>query len=167
MMSTPADDQGRPVPPLRWARCPDDGRLHLVQPADVAVTDTGHALALCGIRLGADGLTVSGSAGALCSTCIAAGTQTPPAPTPPVPPPVRAPVARWALSPYGVAHLLGDGDDPPAGLLRTARCGAHVPGIAAIHNQPPAGRRCVACDLIDLADDHAPGRFARPDRPPP
>lgn len=98
-------------------------------------------MALCGVRLGADGLTISGCAGALCPACIAAGTQTAPAQTPPapIPSPVRAPVARWALSPFGVAHLLGDGDDPPAGLLRTARCGAHVPKIAAIHNQPPAG----------------------------
>ncbi|MGH4008291.1 MAG: hypothetical protein ACRDTH_09105 [Pseudonocardiaceae bacterium] len=152
-MSTPAT-------PLRWARCPDDGCLHLVRAADAAGADTAHAVTLCGIQLSVDGLTISGCAGALCSGCIATGT----AQTPPAPPPVRAPVARWALSPFGVAHLLGAGDDSPAGLLRTARCGAPVPGIAAIHNQPP-GRKCVQCDLIDLADIHAPGRFARPDRP--
>lgn len=37
------------VGPLRWARCLDEGRLHLLQPADVVTaTTTGHAQALCG-----------------------------------------------------------------------------------------------------------------------
>lgn len=34
---------------LRWARCPDDGLVHLLQPADViTATTAGHARALCG-----------------------------------------------------------------------------------------------------------------------
>ncbi len=64
------------VGPLRWARCPDDGLLHLLQPADVVVATTttttaGHAQTLCGRPLPAEGLTLTHcSSGALCMTCI-------------------------------------------------------------------------------------------------
>lgn len=60
--------------PLRWARCPDDGRLHLLQPADVVVAATGlRAEALCGRLLPTEGLTLGhGWAGALCTGCLAA-----------------------------------------------------------------------------------------------
>lgn len=59
---------------LRWARCPDDGRLHLLQPgtAVAATTTGGHAQALCGQELAPEGLTITSSAGPLCMTCIAA-----------------------------------------------------------------------------------------------
>jgi hypothetical protein len=60
--------------PLRWARCPDDGRRHLLQPAEVVVAATGgHAHALCGRFLPAEGLTLAhGSVAALCLTCLTA-----------------------------------------------------------------------------------------------
>jgi hypothetical protein len=58
--------------PLRWARCPD-GRLRLLQPADVVVAFTGgQAEALCGRSLPAEGLTLThGSAVALRLACLA------------------------------------------------------------------------------------------------
>lgn len=58
---------------LRWARCADDGLLHLLQPGDVAVAAIGgHAEALCGRQLPAESLTlINGSAGALCMACVA------------------------------------------------------------------------------------------------
>lgn len=58
---------------LRWARCPDDGLLHLLQPSDVVVAAIGgHAEALCGRQLPAESLTpISGSVGALCMGCVA------------------------------------------------------------------------------------------------
>lgn len=57
---------------LRWAHCPDDRRLHLLQPAEVVVAETGsHAEALCGQPLPAAGLTLaSGSSRALCMACM-------------------------------------------------------------------------------------------------
>lgn len=64
-------DGGSKVGHLRWARCPDDGRLHLLQPAGT-VTTGDHAQALCGCALADEGLTLThGSAGALCLTCLA------------------------------------------------------------------------------------------------
>jgi hypothetical protein len=60
---------GSSVGPLRWARCPDDGCLHLLQLADVTTAD--HARALWGRFLPVEGLTLThGSSGALCMTCI-------------------------------------------------------------------------------------------------
>ncbi|MGH3836220.1 MAG: hypothetical protein ACRDSF_11025 [Pseudonocardiaceae bacterium] len=58
---------------LRWARCPDDGLLHLLHPADVVVAATGgHAEALCGRQLPAESLTlINGLDGALCMACVA------------------------------------------------------------------------------------------------
>ncbi len=142
---------------LRWARCPEDGRLHLLAAAEADVAlGGGHAAgALCGIRLGAGGLTLStGPAAELCLACLAG---------------IDAPVSRrWAVSPYDcTAHLLSGGDQQRGRL--PARCGAVLPSIAPLHHQPPRGRRCVQCDLHALADEHAPGRFSRgaPARPRP
>jgi hypothetical protein len=78
----PSAPGGQPVPtpgpgvsgagPLRWARRPDEGRLRLLAPADVAVAAAGgHARALCGRWLPAEGLTLTGAAGALCLACVA------------------------------------------------------------------------------------------------
>ncbi len=60
------------VGPLQWAYCPDEGRLHLLGPAEVVVAATGgHAEALCGRALAAAGLTLThGSSGAVCMTCV-------------------------------------------------------------------------------------------------
>ncbi len=60
------------VGPLRWARCPDDGRLHLLQSAQVPLAAAGNnARALCGQRIPAEGLTITNSpAGALCVICV-------------------------------------------------------------------------------------------------
>ncbi|MGH3811939.1 MAG: hypothetical protein ACRDUV_05715 [Pseudonocardiaceae bacterium] len=54
---------------LRWASCPTEKILHLVDPAEVAVaTVEGHAAALCGLRLGAEALTLTNGGGsAVCS----------------------------------------------------------------------------------------------------
>ncbi|MGH4008136.1 MAG: hypothetical protein ACRDTH_08275 [Pseudonocardiaceae bacterium] len=85
MDHTPQDRQipGEPSPPgflaggsgvrqLRWARCPDDGRLHLLVPVEVVVAATGgQAEALCGRALPAEGLTLaSGSSGPVCTACV-------------------------------------------------------------------------------------------------
>lgn len=58
----PGDQGGRSsVEQLRWARCPDDGHLHLLQPAGVNLAAaSGHAQALCGHRIPAQGLTING-----------------------------------------------------------------------------------------------------------
>jgi hypothetical protein len=57
--------------PLRWARCPHDGYRHLLWPAEVVgAPTTGHAHALCGHLLPAEGL--NHSVGALCLTCLTA-----------------------------------------------------------------------------------------------
>ncbi len=66
-----------PINQLRWARCPDDGRLHLVQPSDVTLTATrGYAPAVCGHRIAAAGLTINSVAsGALCMSCVIAATS--------------------------------------------------------------------------------------------
>lgn len=45
---------------LRWARCPDEGRLHLLAPGDVRrATADGHARAVCGRPVPAAGLTIA------------------------------------------------------------------------------------------------------------
>ncbi len=144
---------------LRWARCAEDGRLHLLAAAEAGVAlGGGHAAgALRGIRLGAGGLPLStGPAAALCLACLAGIDDALVSP------------ARWAVSPYDcTAHLLSGGDQQRGRLA--ARCGAVLPSIAPVHHQPPGGRRCVQCDLHALADEHAPGRFSRgaPTRPRP
>jgi hypothetical protein len=60
------------VEQLRWARCPDDGRLHLLQPAHVSFAVAGrHAQTVCGQWMAAEGLTInSGPSGTLCMTCV-------------------------------------------------------------------------------------------------
>ena len=65
------------VEQLRWARCPDDGQLHLVQPADVILAAArGCAQALCGHQIVAEGLTINSVAsGALCMACVMAATS--------------------------------------------------------------------------------------------
>jgi hypothetical protein len=62
---------------LRWARCLDDGRLHLLKPAGVDLAATsGHAEALCGQRVPAQGLTINGApSGALCMACVIGATS--------------------------------------------------------------------------------------------
>lgn len=62
---------------LRWARCPDDGRLHLLKPAGVDLAATnGHAEALCGQCVPAQGLTINGApSGALCMACVIGATS--------------------------------------------------------------------------------------------
>lgn len=93
--------------PLRWARCPEDGHLHLhlLGPTQVVVATTqGHARALCGIRLGAEGLTITNRSAALCLICLAGAD-----------PAARRP--RWAVAPDDdAAHLLlpGSGRRPGA-----------------------------------------------------
>jgi hypothetical protein len=64
------------VEQLRWARCSDEGRLHLLQPADVAVATTrGHTQAVCGRRISDEGLTITnGASGALCMACVVGAT---------------------------------------------------------------------------------------------
>ncbi|MGH3685053.1 MAG: hypothetical protein ACRDRU_07660 [Pseudonocardiaceae bacterium] len=58
--------------PLRWARCPDGGRLHLLAPAEVVIAATrGHAQALCGRPLAAEGLTLAQGSAELCIACLA------------------------------------------------------------------------------------------------
>lgn len=60
------------VDELRWARCPGEGRLHLLEPADVIAAAThGHAQAVCGHRIPAEGLTITiGPSRALCMACV-------------------------------------------------------------------------------------------------
>jgi hypothetical protein len=87
-------------------------------------------------------------------------------PEPPLvhPNPPRAVIgpARWALSPLDYdAHVLADGDQP-LGVVK-ARCGALLPMVVPVHDQPP-GRICPPCELILRADLEAPGRYARPAR---
>lgn len=66
-----------PVEQLRWARCPDDDRLHLVQPVDATLaTVRGHAQTVCGHRIPAAGLTITSVAsGALCMACVITATS--------------------------------------------------------------------------------------------
>ncbi|MDQ2882246.1 MAG: hypothetical protein M3Y48_13795 [Actinomycetota bacterium] len=68
---------GSSVEQLRWARCPDGGHLHLLQPAGVNLAAaSGHAQALCGHRIPAQGLTINGvPSGALCMACVMGATS--------------------------------------------------------------------------------------------
>ena len=65
------------VEQLRWARCPDDGQLHLVQPADVTLAAArGYAPAFCGHQIVAEDLTINSvTSGALCMACVVAATS--------------------------------------------------------------------------------------------
>ncbi len=69
------------VGPLRWARCPEQGLLHLLRSADVIVAaNQGHARAVCGRPIPAEGLTItSGPSGALCIACVMGATSPIPA----------------------------------------------------------------------------------------
>jgi len=74
----PSDQAERSsVEQLRWARCPADGRLHLLQPAGVNLAAaSGHAQAVCGHRVPAQGLTINGApSGALCMACVIGATS--------------------------------------------------------------------------------------------
>ncbi|HJT05180.1 MAG TPA: hypothetical protein VJ757_16375 [Pseudonocardiaceae bacterium] len=77
--TTPAGSEvQRPsVEQLRWARCPDDGQLHLVQPGAVALAAaSGYAQAFCGLQIVAENLTIdSVASGALCMACVIAATS--------------------------------------------------------------------------------------------
>ena len=60
------------VEQLRWARCPEQGRLHLLRSAAVSNAAAGGlAQAVCGHQIPAPGLTITGGpSGALCMDCI-------------------------------------------------------------------------------------------------
>jgi hypothetical protein len=68
----------------RWARCTQEGRLHLLQSAEViAATTQGHAAAVCVRRIPAEGLTItSGPSGALCMACVLRAISAMPSPDP-------------------------------------------------------------------------------------
>lgn len=68
----------------RWARCTQEGRLHLLQPAEViAATTQGHAAAVRVRRIPAEGLTItSGPSGALCMACVLRAISAMPGPDP-------------------------------------------------------------------------------------
>jgi hypothetical protein len=62
-------------PQLRWVRCPVDEQLHLLGPAAVLkAVAWGYAHALCGRLIIAEDLTLRGSSGAPCGSCLATGT---------------------------------------------------------------------------------------------
>jgi hypothetical protein len=67
---------------------------------------------------------------------------------------------RWVLSPLDYrTHVLADGDQA-VGVVK-ARCGAVLPVVFPVHDQP-TGRPCPPCEVIlRLA---VPGRFVR--KPP-
>jgi len=76
--SDSSDQVDKPsVEQLRWARSPDDGRLHLLQSAGVDLAAaSGHAQAICGHRVPAQGLTINGvPSGALCMACVIGATS--------------------------------------------------------------------------------------------
>lgn len=54
--------------PPRWTRCSVDQQLHLV-----ASAGEGETFAVCGRRIVAEGLTLSGESRGLCVSCLAAG----------------------------------------------------------------------------------------------
>ena len=64
---------------------------------------------------------------------------------------------RWVLSPLDYrTHVLADGDQP-VGVVK-ARCGAALPVVFPVHDQP-SDRPCPPCEVIlRLA---VPGRFLR------
>jgi hypothetical protein len=58
-------------PVLRWARCPDDGRLHALAAVDVDRAGAqGYAETLCGHRLPADVAIEDDPAAPLCLPCV-------------------------------------------------------------------------------------------------
>lgn len=65
----------------RWARCPDDGRLHAVDRLDAELAPVrGYTEALCGHRLPIDVATEDGPSGALCLPCVVGVTSEAPDP---------------------------------------------------------------------------------------
>ncbi len=72
------------VGPLRWARCPEQGRLHLLHPDDViAATNQGQARAICKRLIPAEGITITnGPSAALCMGCVLDATSPIPARSP-------------------------------------------------------------------------------------
>jgi hypothetical protein len=68
----------------RWARCTQEGRLHLLQPAEVITATTqGHAAAVRVRRIPAEGLTItSGPSGALCMAGVLRAISAMPGPDP-------------------------------------------------------------------------------------
>ncbi len=86
---------GSSVAWLRWARGLDQRRLHLLVPAAVLLaTVAGHALAVCGHPIPAEGLTLtSGGSRALCTACLAGTTREHTARTRPALPPFHEGVA--------------------------------------------------------------------------
>jgi hypothetical protein len=67
---------------------------------------------------------------------------------------------RWVLSPLDYrTHVLADGDRP-VGVAK-ARCGAVLPMVFPVHDQP-SDRPCPPCEVILRLT--APGGFAR--KPP-
>ncbi|HEX4100829.1 MAG TPA: hypothetical protein VHY21_09855 [Pseudonocardiaceae bacterium] len=69
---------------------------------------------------------------------------------------------RWVLSPLDYrAHVLVDGGQP-VGVV-AARCGAVLPVVFPVHDQP-SGRPCPPCEVTLRVHADAPGGFAR--KPP-
>lgn len=60
------------LPSVQWARCPGDGRLHVLELTDLAAAVArGYNECLCGHRLPVEGLVIEdGPAGALCLPCM-------------------------------------------------------------------------------------------------
>ncbi len=117
---TPLPPGGQPDPqhsgegagPLRWARCPDDGSLHLLQSAQVLLAAAGYdAQTLCGQQVPVEALTITtSSAGTLCMACV-----------------VGVPAERQDLDPRGTAPR----------SLAGRRWSVDPPGLPAA-GQPPA-----------------------------
>ncbi|MGH3897287.1 MAG: hypothetical protein ACRDTA_03360, partial [Pseudonocardiaceae bacterium] len=60
---------GRAAPTM--AACTDDGRLHLLPPAQIRLAAAGHhARVLCGQQVPAEGLTITNGPAALCMACM-------------------------------------------------------------------------------------------------
>jgi hypothetical protein len=87
---TPADRQsvspaagGRPDPltAVRWVRCPDDQRLHAVDPFDVTmISIRGYVECLCGRTVATTVEFEPGPSGALCLPCVLGVTSDTPDP---------------------------------------------------------------------------------------
>lgn len=133
---------GPGVRQLRWARCPDEGRLHLFGPVEVVVAATGgQAEAFCGRALPAEGLILdSGSSGAVCMACVGgipwpsnSGTEgcsvSFPVPDPPL---ISADAAARALQEYFLGNVdRGDNaanDELVTEILRRIRTLRASPG---------------------------------------
>lgn len=76
--------QADPTARVRWARCPQDGRMHAVDHHDADRTTTRiPAECLCGRRLPAAGLAFEADpSGALCMACVVRVTSDLPGPQP-------------------------------------------------------------------------------------